>query len=130
MNKLVYLQESVLERRYKEMKSILIGDPNIKTNFPTVVDHFGFSARSSDIIKAAGPEYLFRELEDRCIVDIQKGPISELRPLIEIFEKGNCLSNSKFFSFLEDLDGKEGKDEKHKAVKTTDFSTLVQHSCN
>ena len=112
------------------MKAILIGDPNIKANFHTVVDHFGFSARSSDIIKAGGPQYLFRELEERCIVDIEKGPISELLPLIDIFEKGNCLSNAKFFSFLENLDGTGWKDEKHKAVKTTDFVTLVHHSYN
>lgn len=100
----------------------MIEHPDVKANFHTIVDHFEFSARSSDIIKVEGPHYLFRELEDRRLVDIQKGSISELRPLIEIIGNENCFAKSEFFSLLEDRGNTEGKDGKHKAMEVTDFA--------
>ena len=107
------------------MKTILIGHPDIKTNLHTIVNHFEFSARSSDIIERAGPQYLFRELEDRCIVDIQKGSIYKLRPLIEIIKKENCFAKTEFYSLLEDINDTEWKDEKHRAMDVTDYVHLV-----
>ena len=86
------------------MRSALIHHPDIITNLPKIVDKFQFRERTSELIKASGPIYLFQELEDQCLVHIGTRSISNLQPLIEQIEEDNHFLKIEFALLLEDLD--------------------------
>ena len=82
----------------------MIHHPDIITNFPKIVDEFQFRERTSELIKASGPIYLFQELEDQCLVHIGNRSISNLQPLIETIENDNHFLKSEFALLLEDFE--------------------------
>ena len=68
---------------------------------------------------------MFRELEDRRLIDIQNRSISTLQYVLQSISDENCVIKSEFNSLLEELDDMEWEKEDDRLLETTDFATMV-----
>ena len=106
----------------------MVLNKHIKENFYQIVDKFYLPARSSDIIKERGPQFLFRELEERRLIDFKIGNISGLEPLIQAIPDKNSFVKIEFFSLVDDLEiSKELDFNEKRDNRITDFAPLVRN---
>ena len=68
---------------------------------------------------------MFRELEDRRLIDIQNRSISTLQYVLQSISDENCVIKSEFNSLLEELDDMEWEKEDDRLLETTDFAPMV-----